>query len=100
MTTKSAKVNESKSSNRPMRKAKRLQSSIKIVATVFHVTNDQSYYQVRYKTVDGERKKILIERELFRKGGRVVDLLLRRHADLPDGDGAVKAIEDAVAKKN
>jgi putative DNA primase/helicase len=83
-----------------MKRGKPTQCYLKITATVFDVTSQQSYYQVRYKTVDGERKKIRIERELFRKPGRVVDLLLGKHANLPDGDNAIKAIKDTVLRKS
>ena len=41
--------------------------SLKITATVYHVTRDESFYQTEFRTVDGVKKTKLIGREQFRR---------------------------------
>jgi uncharacterized protein DUF927 len=74
---------------------------VKIKATVYHVTRDESFYQTEFRTVDGVKKRKLIGREQFRRPTTVVDLLLRAHADLPDDHKkAVRLVEAAVRDRS
>jgi hypothetical protein len=74
---------------------------LKIKATVYHVTRDESFYQTEFRTVDGVRKTKLIGREQFRRPTTVVDVLLKAHADLPDDDKkAVRLVKSAVRDRS
>ena len=84
-----------------MMKPKHAISKVKITATVYHITNQESYYRVRFQTVDGERKHLLIGRELFHKPTRVVDVLLHSHAALPDDHKtAIKVVKKALSRRS
>jgi putative DNA primase/helicase len=75
--------------------------TLKIKATIYHVTGEESFYLVEYRTVDGAKKTKLIGREQFRKPTSVVDILLKAHADLPDDEKkAVDAVKEAVRKRS
>jgi putative DNA primase/helicase len=78
--------------NRPEYRVATRKPELKISATVFHDTKQESYYRVRYRTVDGERKEIFIGREMFRNLGGVVNTLLKAHAALPDDDKAAASL--------
>lgn len=74
---------------------------LKITATVFHITSQQSCYQMRYRSVDGSSKLILIGRELFSKPATVVDILLKAHAALPDDrKAAVELVKRAIRNRS
>ena len=74
---------------------------LKISATVFHVTKQESYYCVQYRTVDCENKEIFIGREMFHNPASVVNILLKAHAALPDdGKTAIRLIKKALHKKS
>ena len=74
---------------------------LKIKATVYHVTCDESFYQTEFRTVDGLKKTKLIGREQFRRPTTVVDVLLKAHADLPDDDKeAVRLVKAAVRDRS
>ena len=73
----------------------------RLLRPCFHVTSQESNYQIRYRTIDGQRKKLLIGRELFRKPGQVVDVLLRAHAALPANEkAAIKTVKNALLRKS
>ena len=75
--------------------------SLKITATVYHVTRDESFYQTEFRTVDGVKKTKLIGREQFRHPTTVVGILLKAHADLPDDDKeAVSVVRAAVRNRS
>jgi hypothetical protein len=75
--------------------------TLKINATIYHVTREESFYSVEYRTVDGAKKTKFIGRELFRKPTCVVDILLKAHADLPDDEKkAVDAVREAVRNRS
>jgi len=77
------------------------QHQIKIIATVHHVTRDESFYRTGFRTVDGVKKTKLIGREQFRRPTTVVDVLLKAHAALPDdGKEAVRLVEAAVHERS
>lgn len=74
---------------------------LKIKATVYHVTRDESFYQTEFRTVNGAKKTKLIGREQFRRPTTVVDVLLKAHADLPDdGKEAVRLVKAAVHNRS
>jgi hypothetical protein len=74
---------------------------LKIKATVYHVTREESYYVVECRTVDGAKRKMLIGREQFRKPTGVVDILLKAHADLPvDDKKAVGVVKKALRDRS
>jgi hypothetical protein len=74
---------------------------LKIKATIYHVTREESFYLVEYRTVDGAKKTKLIGREQFRKPTGVVDILLKAHADLPDDEKkAVNAVKEALRNRS
>ena len=74
---------------------------LKIKATIYHVTREESSYLVEYCTVDGAKKTKLIGREQFRKPTGVVDILLKAHADLPDDEkNAVNAVKEALRHRS
>jgi putative DNA primase/helicase len=76
-------------------------NKLKITATVYHVTRDESFYQTEFRTVDGVKKTKLIGREQFRRPTTVVDVLLKAHADLPDDDKkAVRLVKAAVRDRS
>jgi hypothetical protein len=84
-----------------MKKSQNVTPKLKIIATVYHEIKLQSYYQLRFRTVDGDRKEILIGREAFCKPARVVDELLKAHAALPDDTKtAIKLIEKSLAQRS
>jgi hypothetical protein len=84
-------------SHHPVKTAPKL----KVLASVFHETKQESYYQVRYRTVDGASKKTLIGREIFHKPMNAVTTLLKAHAALPDdGKAAARLIKRALSKKS
>jgi Domain of unknown function (DUF927) len=86
------------------KKSENVESSrnkLKIKATVYHVTRDESFYQTEFRTVDGKKKTKLIGREQFRRPSTIVDTLLRAHADLPDeGEEAVRLVKEAVRDRS
>ena len=74
---------------------------LKVLATVFHETKQESYYFVRYRTVDGASKKTFIGREMFHKPTNAVTALLKAHAVLPDDTkAAARLIKRALSKKS
>src|SRR6266851_1980029 len=85
-------------------KSKNVASSrdkLKIKATAYHLTRDESFYLTEYRTVDGAKTTKLIGREQFRRPTTVVDTLLRAHADLPDDDKeAVRVVKKAVRDRS
>jgi hypothetical protein len=84
-----------------MKKSKHVSPKVKITATNYHITKQESYYRVRFQTVDGKPKEILIGRELFHKPARVVDALLQAHAALPDNHKtAIKLVKKAFSKRS
>jgi putative DNA primase/helicase len=84
-----------------MKKQRHGPPKLEITATVYHITRQESYYQVCFQTVDGEPKEILMGREVFSKPARVVDELLKAHAALPDSTkAAIKLVKRALAKKS
>ena len=48
-----------------------------IVATEFHIERRESYYKVRFRDLDGQKRTILIGRELFTTPSKVVAELLK-----------------------
>jgi hypothetical protein len=76
-------------------------NKLKIKATVYHVTRDESFYQTEFRTVDGKKKTKLIGSEQFRRPSTIVATLLRAHADLPDeGEEAVRLVKEAVRDRS
>jgi hypothetical protein len=76
-------------------------NKLKIKATVYHVTRDESFYQTEFRTVNGAKKTKLIGREQFRRPSTVVDTLLKAHADLPDEDKeAVRFVKEALRDRS
>jgi hypothetical protein len=74
---------------------------LKVLASVFHETKQESYYRVQYRTVDGASKKTFIGREIFHKPTNAVTILLKAHAALPDnGKTAARLIKRALSKKS
>jgi len=74
---------------------------LKIKATVYHPTREESFYLTEFRTVDGVKKTKLIGREQFRRPTIVVDALLKAHADLPDDDkAAVRLVKAAVRDRS
>ena len=72
-----------------------------IVATEFHIERRESYYKLRYYDLDGQKKTILIGRELFTTPSKVVAELLKANADLPDDPKtAVELVKQAVATRS
>ena len=74
---------------------------LKILASVFHETKQESYYLVRFRKVDGASKKTFIGREIFHNPTNAVTTLLKAHAALPDdGKAAARLIKKALSKKS
>ena len=72
-----------------------------IVATEFHIERRESYYKVRFRDLDGQKRTILIGRELFTTPPKVVTELLKANADLPDNPKtAVQLVKQAVATRS
>ena len=72
-----------------------------IVATEFHIERRESYYKVRFRDLDGQKRTILIGRELFTTPPKVVAELLKANADLPDNPKtAVQLVKQAVATRS
>ena len=72
-----------------------------IVATEFHTERRESYYKVRFRDLDGQKRTILIGRELFTTPSKVVAELLKANADLPDNPKtAVELVKQAVATRS
>ena len=73
--------------------------SVKVVATIFHETKQESYYLVRYRTVDGAKDKLLVGREL--SSSQILSLLLKNHAELPDDrEDALGIVEEAILERD
>jgi hypothetical protein len=84
-----------------MKKHKHVKPRLKITATVYDVTKEESYYRTRFRTVDGKRREILIGREMFSRRGRVVDHLLKAHAAIADDNkAATKLVEKALSNRS
>ena len=72
-----------------------------IVATEFHIERRESYYKVRFRDLDGQKRTMLIGRELFTTPPKVVAELLKANADLPDNsETAVQLVKQAVATRS
>jgi hypothetical protein len=72
-----------------------------IEATEFHIERRESYYKVRLFDLNGQSQTILIGRELFTTPSRVVGLLLKANADLPDNPvSAVRLVMHALANRS
>ena len=68
------------------------------MATEFHIERRESYYKVRFRDLDGQKRTMLIGRELFTTPPKVVAELLKANADLPDNfETAVQLVKQAVA---
>ena len=75
--------------------------TLAIVATEFHMERRESYYKVRFRDLDGQKRTILIGRELFTTPPKVVAELLRANADLPDNPKtAVALVKQAMATRS
>ncbi len=75
--------------------------TLAIVATEFHTERRESYYKVRFRDLDGQKRTILIGRELFTTPPKVVAELLRANADLPDNPKtAVALVRQAMATRS
>ena len=82
------------------RKKPTCNQKLSIVATEFHIERRESYYKLQYYDLDGQRKTILIGRELFTTPSKVVAELLKANADLPDKPKtAVELVKEAVATR-
>jgi hypothetical protein len=76
-------------------------NKLKITATVYHITRDESFYLTEFRTVNGAKKTKLIGREQFRRPSIVVDALLKAHADLPDDDReAISFVKEALRDRS
>ena len=72
-----------------------------MIATEFHIERRESYYKVRFRDLDGQKRTILIGRELFTTPPKVVAELLKANADLPDNPKtAVQLVKQAVATRS
>ena len=72
-----------------------------VEATEFHIERRKSYYKVQYFDLDGKSQTVLIGRELFTNPSRVVGLLLKANADLPDNPvSAVRLVMHALANRS
>ena len=85
----------------PQGKNQPASQTLAIVATEFHMERRESYYKVRFRDLDGQKRTILIGRELFTTPPKVVAELLRANADLPDNPKtAVALVKQAVATRS
>src|SRR5271166_6246305 len=57
---------------------------VQITATAFNIDRNESLYEVTYTDLDGRFRKRRIGRELFQDPKKVVDILVKAHAALPD----------------
>jgi hypothetical protein len=70
---------------------------VRISATVLDIDRSESFYEVSYADCDGGQRTTLLGRELFRTPLRVVDRLMKAHADLPHHSAeCVKLVETAL----
>jgi hypothetical protein len=65
---------------------------IRITATVLNIDRNESSYEVSYVDLDGTDRTKRFGRELFLNPSKVVELLVKAHADLPDDRGAAVAV--------
>jgi putative DNA primase/helicase len=73
---------------------------IRITATVEHIDRGESYYEVTYTDVNGSDRVTRIGRELFYEPRKVVDLLAKAHASLPnDRSAAIDLVKKALEAK-
>ena len=73
---------------------------IRITATVEHIDRGESYYEVTYTDVNGNDRVTRIGRELFYEPRKVVDLLAKAHASLPnDRSAAIDLVKKALEAK-
>jgi hypothetical protein len=73
---------------------------IRITATVLDIDRNESSYEVSYVDLDGRDRIKRIGRELFLDPKKVVDLLVKTHADLPDDrKAAVALVKEALHSK-
>jgi putative DNA primase/helicase len=73
---------------------------IRITATVEHIDRGESYYEVTYADVNGNDRVTRIGREMFYEPRKVVDLLARAHASLPnDRSAAIDLVKKALEAK-
>jgi putative DNA primase/helicase len=74
---------------------------IRITATVLNIDRGESYYEVSYIDLDGVKRSKRLARELFLNPGKVAELLIKAHADLPDDrEAAVALIKNALSTKD
>jgi hypothetical protein len=72
-------------------------SRFRILGSIYDEDDEISYYQIQYRTVDGESKKAQIKRAIFQRPSQAVDHLINLHADLPDDRAsAIKVIERGI----
>jgi putative DNA primase/helicase len=73
---------------------------IRITATVEHIDRGESYYEVTYTDVTGNDRVTRIGREMFYEPRKVVDLLAKAHASLPnDRYAAIDLVKKALEAK-
>jgi hypothetical protein len=79
-------------------------SRFRILGSIYDEDDEVSYYEIKYRTVDGGSKKTLIKRTLFQHPSQAVDHLINLHADLPDDRAkAIKVVKRGIrhrSKKN
>jgi Domain of unknown function (DUF927) len=75
--------------------------SILITATVLNIDEIETFYDVCYKDMDGKKRTTRIPKELFHTPNKVVDLLTKAYADLPDErPAAVDLVKQALELKS
>ena len=76
------------------------QSSLRIDAVVENVDRDESYYEVVFVDLDGDERMQRIPRTMFYQPSKVVEVLARNHACLPDDRrAAVDFVKNAISTK-
>ena len=74
-------------------------SALQITATALLKEGDESFYDVKFRAVDGTDRSRLVGRELFENPKRVVEILLKAHADF-SGSAPIKQITTALTNRS
>jgi hypothetical protein len=74
---------------------------VRITATVLNIDRNETFYEVVYRDMDGKSRTKRIPKELFRIPTKVIDILSKAYADLPDDSvAAVALVKDALQTKS
>jgi hypothetical protein len=77
------------------------EAPVRITATVLNIDRNETFYDVSYLDLEGKSLTKRIPRELFRQPTKVVDILTKAYADLPDDSAAAVAlVKDALQAKS